>query len=446
MQSQDFSLIDKLPNAIDLEKTLLGIILIDSNYFNEVKRNISGYDFGLPQHQKLFLNMESINQKYGKFNKEMLIDYLKENLELDKVGGNEYLIKLTENIENISKATQIIDIYTRIIKEKSLLRKVQEKCVSILGKCRLHDKFTVEDLEKEIFELRNIQLKTVDNIYSKFGETCRQTILDLIQTPEIPIKTGFIKLDEVLRGLYKKQLTVLAADTSMGKSALALQIFLNASINKHTCAYLTLEMTKQEMSIRAIQILTGLPYYKIRTMDITSQDFQLLEDAIKYYETLDCLIADKNVTINEIIKTTRLLKEENKIELIVIDHLHFITSRKNHETKAIEIDTYAKELKALAKDLDISILLLSHINRSSLTQVDKRPSLKDLKDSSGISQHADNVFFIYRDGIYNKEVDPSLTEIIIDKNRNGERNKTVNLHFDGNTMSFKEIMEYHDKY
>jgi replicative DNA helicase len=375
----------------------------------------------------------------------MLLDYLKENRELDKIGGESYLIELTSDIENTTKSAQLIDVCSKIIKEKALLRKIQEKCVSILGKCRVHDKYSVEDLEKEIFELRSLSLDSSDDIYSEFGGTCRQTVLDLTQNPEIPISTGFIQLDNVLKGLYKKQLTVLAADTSMGKSVLALQVFINSSKNGHKCAYLTLEMTKQEMSIRALQLLTGIPFYKIRTMNVSSQEFQQLSDAIEYYEKLKCVIADKNVTIHEIIKTTRKLKDENKIDLIVIDHLHFITSTKRHENKAIEIDTYAKELKAMAKDLDISVLLLSHINRSSMSQVDRRPSLKDLKDSSGIAQHADNVFFIYRDGIYNKEVDPSLTEIIIDKNRNGERNKTVNLIFDGITMSFKEEFT-HDNY
>lgn len=438
MSSQDFSLIDKLPSSIELEKTILALILLDGNNFKEVKRYISGYDFAIPVHQKLFLSMDSLDQKYGKFNKEMLIDYLKENLELEKIGGEEYLIELTSDVQNISKSSQLIDVCSKIIKEKAILRKIQEKCVSILGKCKLHDKYSLEDLEKDIFELRNLPLNISDHIYTKFGETCRETLLNLTQLPEISISTGFIQLDAVLKGLYKKQLTVLAADTSMGKSSLALQIFLKAGINGHKCAYLTLEMTKQEMSIRALQILTGIPFYKIRTMDITSQEFQQLSDAIEYYEKLNCLIADKNVTIHEIIKTTRKLKDDNQIDLIVIDHLHFITSTRKHENKAIEIDTYAKELKAMAKDLDVSVLLLSHINRSSMSQLDKRPSLKDLKDSSGISQHADNVFFIYRDGIYNKEVDPAITEIIIDKNRNGERNKTINLMFDGTTMSFKE--------
>jgi replicative DNA helicase len=346
--------------------------------------------------------MDLLHQKYGKFNKEMLLDYLKENRELDKVGGSGYIIELTQDVENVSKSAQLIDVCSKIIKEKAILRKIQEKCVSILGKCSIHDKYSVEDLEKEIFELRSLPLNISENIYSKFGETCRQTLLDLTQKPEIPISTGFIQLDNVLKGLYKKQLTVLAADTSMGKSVLALQVFINASKNKHKCAYLTLEMTKQEMTIRALQLLTGIPFYKIRSMNVTSQEFQQLSDATEYYEKLECEIADKNVTIHEIIKTTRRLKEENNIDLIVIDHLHFITSTRKNENKAIEIDTYAKELKAMAKDLDISVLLLSHINRSSMSQVDRRPGLKDLKDSSGIAQHADNVFFIYRDGIYNK--------------------------------------------
>ena len=436
---KDFALIDKLPHSIEAEKQLLGYLISDGKAFKSIRDALSPYDFALPQHQKLFSAMGDAYKKYQHFDKTILLDYLRENRDLEKIGGEAYIVQLLEPEIPIFKEN--VDTYVRVIKEKSMLRKVHEKCVSIIGKCREHNSYSLEEMEKEIFELRTISQSNTENIYKSFASVCRDTIVKLSETPDMPMTTGFSSLDTILGGLYKNQVTVLAADTSMGKSALAQNIYLNLSKQGHKVAYLTLEMTNEEMAIRGLQMLTGFPFSKIREMRVSSEEYEEITKAVDFYDTLSGLISDKNVTIHDIKRTTRKLKEESKIDLIVIDHLHFITSHSRHETRAMEVDLYTKEFKALAKELDISILLLAQLNRSSASQVDKRPMLKDLKDSSGIAQNADNVVFIYRDWIYNKEADPTAVELIIDKNRNGERNVTVFLKFDGSCMTFSDRIE-----
>lgn len=438
MSTQQFSLIDKLPQSIEIEKLVLGYLIQNGKDFKIVRETINGHDFALPAHKTLFIAMEELYKKYRAYDYSILLDSLRENRSIDAIGGEMYIVELLEP-SFTQKFEESLETYVRIIKEKAMLRKIQEKCVVILDKCRQHNLHSLTEMEKEIFDLRDIANSNTQDVYKPFGTVCRDTLLGLVEKPTKPISTGFIELDKILGGFYKKQLTIISAETSMGKSALAQNMFLHGNSKGYKIAYLTLEMTNDEMAIRAMQVLTGFPFNKIREMNISSEEFIELTHAIEYYEKFSGFISDKNLNINDIKKTTRKLKDDYNIDVLFVDHLHFITGTGRHENRAIEIGEYCRELKFLAKELDVSIVLLAQINRSSSKQMDRRPDLSDLKDSSSIEQHADNVLFIYREWIHNKESDPNLAEIIIAKNRNGERNRTVNLHFQGSSMTFSTL-------
>lgn len=431
MSSQDFSLVDKIPNSIDLEKELLGTLLLNGKNFLEVSNVLTSQDFALPNHKRLFYFMEQVFLKYKTVSDSLLLDYLKSNNEIDAIGGEIYFVELTEMFAPCNP----VEVTAKIIKNKSRRRKLMEKGVILLGKCKEDTSDTDEELDKLLFEMNKINSIT-DDVYKKFGPVCRQTISDLINKPQLGINTGYFELDAVLGGFYKKQLTVLSAETSMGKTALALNFYCSFSKQGYKVAYLTLEMTEEEISIRALQILTHFSFNKIRSMSMTSDEFKELSNAVDYYDSISSVISDKNLQIFDIKKTTRKLKQDLNIDILIVDHLHFIKNNKISENRALEVSFYTSELKMLAKELDISIILLSQINRSSAKQLDRRPELSDLKDSSSIEQDADNVIFIYREWIHNKDSDPNLTEIIVAKNRNGERNKTVHLFFEGKSMEF----------
>ena len=444
-EKQPFSLIDKLPHSIELEKKLLGELLGSGEKFILVSESLTSHDFCLANHQRLYYFLQQIHLKYRTLSESIVLDYLTSNNELENIGGPSYFVELTEQI----LVSEPIEVCAKIIKAKARRRKLIEKSVELIGKCKEDTPSTDEDVDKILFDVQRINSVIGDEVYKPFGVTCRQTIVDLMEKPQHGIKTGYTELDATLGGLYKKQLSVLAAETSMGKTALALNMFCNISQAGHKCAYLTLEMTEAEIAIRAIQIITKFSFNKIREMNMGTDDFITLSNAIDHYDKMTSLISDKNMQISDIKKTTRKLKQEHGVEVLFIDHLHFIKNNRISENRALEISHYTSELKVLAKELDISIVLLSQINRSSAKQMDRRPELTDLKDSGSIEQDADNVMFIYREWIHNKEANPNVAEIIVNKNRNGERNKTINLHFDGGSMSFTDFApsnNYKDSY
>jgi len=268
------------------------------------------------------------------------------------------------------------------------------------------------------------------------GDAFKRVMSDLASAPELRLRTGFIALDDILGGFCKKNLILLAARPSMGKTMLALNIAMNMARNNHPVAFISLEMSEKELVLRGVTSLTHIPYKRIFECNLSSEEFQSVAGYCNVFTQMPLHITEQTLNLAEIKRTLVKAKRDHKIEVAFIDYLQLVSGVKYTDNRNLEIGGITRDLKMLSKELDISIVLLSQLNRSLESRPDKRPIASDLRDSGSIEQDADIVLFIYRDAVYNPEADQSAVEILINKNRNGESHKTVNLKFDGKSMNF----------
>ena len=235
------------------------------------------------------------------------------------------------------------------------------------------------------------------------------------------IPTGFSHFDTMTSGMQRGDLLILAARPSMGKTALALNIALNACRNNYSIGLFSLEMSAEQLVLRMLSSESRIPHQRIRNAMISSDEWmELTNTAAKLAEAK--MFIDDTATLNilELKAKARKLKAAEDIKFLIIDYLQLLSSHKRHENRTQEISAISRALKALAKELNIPILALSQLSRSLESRMDKRPLLSDLRESGAIEQDGDVIFFIYRDAVYNPDTEqPDLTEIIIGKQRNG---------------------------
>ncbi|GFQ88494.1 replicative DNA helicase [Trichonephila clavata] len=362
-------------------------------------------------------------------------------------GGVEYLAKLA------AKASIALDIYslTRIIRDTYLRR-----CLIKLGQEIVGDSYN--------YDIENPAQAQIEQAMTKLFN------LAVKKQEALGITTGLQDLNQLLGGLQKSDLLILAARPSMGKTALALNIALNAckmlqkrADKQHYVAFFSLEMSAEQLTARLITIDSGISYYKALTGRIS--DFELHEfiNTSTELSELPFIIDDTPaLSISALRTRIRLLYQLYNVEVVFIDYLQLIrgTTKRSNENRVQEISEVTQGLKAIAKELNIPIVALSQLSRSVEQRDDKKPQLSDLRDSGSIEQDADIVMFLYREEYYELRKQPNegnnkhrewqekmekirnIAELIIAKQRNGPIG-SVKLYFDSNRGAFKDYTERH---
>lgn len=440
-QKTEFSLIDRLPASIELEKGVLGSVMLDGKSYKRVQEVLNEQDFVLPQHKTLFRIFGEVVNKHSILDIQFLMDHLRSNVLMEGVGGEIYLMDLIDK-----KFLPIpLEEAVKTIKLKSVRRKQYEFAIELLGKLKEDQHNTSNEIDQILNKLANTNKFTLDNPYVSVCNASQKFLLELVEKQITCISTGFSSIDAYIGGLFKGQLVTIAAETSMGKTTFAWQIALNLALKKIPVAYTSLEMSEREMIGKAFSVFTGVPYLKMRSLDIDSPEMGQMKNINREaFSTMPLYISEKTLNIYDIKRAARKLKVESDIQLLLIDHLHFIQNKKENETRNQEISFLTSEIKALAKELDIPIIILSQLNRSGATRLNRSPVLTDLRDSGSIEQDSDVVMFLYRPGVHTineepgNQIDLKYTEIIIPKNRNGERNVKVELVFNPEFSQFNE--------
>ena len=244
------------------------------------------------------------------------------------------------------------------------------------------------------------------------------------------ISVGFKDLDIMTSGLQSSDLIVLAARPSMGKTALALNMALNAAGSKVSVGFFSLEMSAEQLTLRLLSSESNIPHHAIRNATISNQEWvSVTNTAAKLAEYKFFIDDTAGIDILELRARARKLKQEHDIKILIIDYLQLLTSPRKHENRHQEVSDISRSLKALAKELAIPIVALSQLSRAVDGRIDKRPMLSDLRESGAIEQDADIIMFLYRDVMYNSETEePGVAELIIGKQRNGPTG-TVKLNF-----------------
>ncbi|MGO9435460.1 MAG: replicative DNA helicase [Terracidiphilus sp.] len=448
-----------LPANIDAEKTILGAILLDNAAHSEAAEKLEASDFSLDSHQRIFLRMSDLMNAQRAVDIVTLANELARYKEIETVGGVAYLASLTEGLP----LRPVIEDYIRIVKDKSLLRKLMAICSAAIARAADQSETALEVLDMAENQLLEVSEKGITQglqpldqiVQSSFG-----SIDNLYkQSREVTgLATHYKVLDQMTSGLQKGELIIIAARPSMGKTALAINMAQNAAIvSKATVAVFSLEMSKESLLRRMLSSQARVDQRKLQTGFLGREDHGKLQHALEQLVEAHLFIDDTaGISLAEMrAKARRLKQNAGGLDLIVVDYLQLMSATlpsmggKRYENRTQEVSAISRGLKALAKELNVPVIALSQLSRASERRGDdKRPMLSDLRESGSIEQDADVVAFIHRESYYNRdeemtEADKAQSEIILAKQRNGPTG-TVHLNFISRFTSFSDPDTTHE--
>ena len=418
------------PNALELESKILGSVLIDNQVMNDVLNLLEPKHFYRPVHGDLFQAMINLDSKKEPIDPNTLKEELKRMGKLEETGGIEYIIELTSSVSTSANT----EYYTRIVFEKYILRNLIHISSGIVDKCfdPTSNTFnTLDEAEQSILDVSEslskkkvISVKDeIDMLVSRIGDQ-RNNKGAIIGVP-----TGFTELDDLTAGFQKSEFIVIAGRPSHGKTAFAMNIARNASVDhQKTIAIFSLEMSFRELMLRLLAGEARVNGKKLKTGRSSSDEWKRVLHTYHKLKTNMFIDDTSELTILEIRAKARRLHKDHGIDMVIVDYLQLIRGLEDFERRDLEVAYVSRGLKALAKELDIPVVACAQLNRSSEQRgKEKRPQLVDLRESGAIEQDADVVIFVHRPvmGMKHNPDDPDFeelkrkAEIIIGKQRNG---------------------------
>lgn len=415
------------PHHLEAEKWVLSTALID----NEVMYifewfALKGADFYQKEHQFIFDAILKLRASRKTIDVVTLSDELSKADHLEVVWSADYLYELAWFAITASIASE----YGKIVKEKAILRNILATCQKISGDCYAQDPVDelLERIEKRVFDLTQINLSDSLMHIKDVLNMRVEEYMELVDNPEkldlIKVNSAFKDLDDILWWFQPWQLIILAARPAMWKTAFALNIMINASIQyKKTVAIFSLEMGNDQLVDRVLCTVSGTPMHKISKWLLDEQDFSNLWEAMEKLSSANMYMDDKwAVTLNELRSKLRRLKIEKWwLDLVIIDYLQLMSAWGSRfaGNRVQEISEISRWLKELARELKCPIMALSQLSRQVENRPDKRPMLSDLRESWAIEQDADSVLMLYREEYYDPYTDKKwLANVFVRKNRN----------------------------
>ena len=424
-----------LPTNVDAEKFVLGSILLDDTFYIQAAGTLEAADFSLEKHRRIFQRMGELQDRGEKIDRITLANELMKFNELEACDGLGYLVSLDDGLPQIPN----LDAYIRIVKDKSVLRRIIFASQNMMNRCLMGEEHPDEILagaEETLLKLGESRVKAglldAHQILESY-EGGINAFLDPSKRLK-GVSTGFAKLDEMTGGMHGGDLFILAARPSMGKTALALNIAQHVSLRlKQTVAIFSLEMSKESLLTRMLCAAARVDSQRFRAGYLTQDERRKLNGAL--HELVESpLYIDDTAGIHLMdmhAKLRRLQAERGNIGLVIVDYLQLMTGRGRFENRNQEVSALSRGMKLLAKELNVPMLVLSQLSRAVETrQGDHRPQLSDLRESGSIEQDADLVGFIFREEVYQRDREDlrGLAELIVAKQRNGPVG-TVNLVF-----------------
>ncbi|MDO5688786.1 MAG: replicative DNA helicase [Tissierellia bacterium] len=432
-----------LPHDENAERSVLGSMLLDVSAIGVAEEMLIRQDFYNPRNAEIFKAILTLSGNRTPVEILFLSNELKKQGQLENVGGIEYLLSLSENVG----LTSNIRNYCKIVAEKSTLRDLIKASDEIMAKAyedRTDGSDVVELAEKSIFDITQ---KSHSDGLTKLEESLLDT-LDLMEQMYdkkgglTGVTTGLVDLDRALSGLQKSDLVLLAARPSMGKTALGVNIAVNAALKDHVVAIFSLEMSKTQLVQRILASMSLVSLTKVISGDI--DDWETIGSAVSVMEGMDLYIDDTaGISLTELRAKSRRLKAEKGLDLIVIDYLQLMTVAGHVESRQLEVSAISRGLKALAKELKCPVLALSQLSRAVEKRTPPKPVLSDLRESGSIEQDADVVMMLYREDYYDEESErPNTADVIIAKHRNGATG-TVGLFYNKEITKFGNLEQHH---
>jgi replicative DNA helicase len=430
------------PQDMAAEQSVLGSMLISKDAIADVTETIRGVDFYRPSHETIY---DAIIDLYGRGEPVDMVTVaaeLQRRGELQRIGGAPYLHTLSANVPIAANA----GYYAEIVREKAILRRLVGAGTRIVqigyaGEGQVDD--IVDEAQAEVYKITD---KRSSEDYAPLSDIM-DGVLDEIEAISnreaglYGVPTGFADLDDLTNGLHAGQMIIVAARPAMGKSTVALDFCRAASIhNNLTSVFFSLEMTRSEITMRLLSAEAKVPLNHIRNGNMNDDDWAKLARKMGEVSSAPMFIDDSpNMTMMEIRAKARRLKQKHDLKLMVIDYLQLMTSGKKVESRQLEVSEFSRQIKLLAKELEIPIIALSQLNRGPEQRGDKRPMMADLRESGSIEQDADMVILLHRDDVYEKEsTRPGEADLIVAKHRNGPT-RDITVAFQGHYSRFVDM-------
>jgi len=432
------------PQDTETERALLGALMLNQNAMYEVADVVAVDSFYTGRHRTIYDAMLSLHSKGEPIDVVTVSGKLKQRKLLAEVGGAAYLSELVSAAASPGSARH----YAEIVQTKFVLRSLIDAAAKIHELGFEEDKdiaITLDQAQSAVFSVSQTpMLRSFRTIKDELTEAWER--LEHLQKHETTLRgisTGFTQLDNLLAGLQKSDLILLAARPSMGKTALALDI-ARKTATKHgtSVGIFSLEMSSQQLVDRMLAAQAGVDSWKLRTGRIrTDEEFERLQTGLGVLSEAPIYIDDKpSSTVLQMRSVARRLKVERDLGLVIIDYLQLITPSYARATDSMvqQVTEISRSLKAMARELDVPVLALSQLSRA-VEQRRGRPRLSDLRDSGSLEQDSDVVMFIHREDKMNDNSDrPGIAEILIEKHRNGPTGK-IELRFDEQRTTFLSI-------
>ncbi len=431
------------PHNDEAERSLLGAIFLENRVFDEVLAIVQPEDLYRESHRHIFRAMAALHARGDAIDVITVADYLAAEKLLEPVGGPNFLARLSSEIPSAAN----VSYYATIISRKASLRNFITTAHALIDEC--YNDVTdfeafMDNAESKLFAITQSGAKKG---YVSMREVIKEAFAQieaLYQKAEqvTGVPSGFIDLDDITAGWQPSDLVIVAARPAMGKTAMTLNMAAHAAIERKVpVAYFSLEMANVQLAIRMLCSEARIDQSKLRTGRMTEQEWaRLIKAAGTLSESPIFLDDTPALPIMEFRSKARLLKAEHDIGIIFIDYLQLMKATgKSIGSREQEISEISRNLKGIAKELQVPVIALAQLNRGVESRADKRPMNSDLRESGAIEQDADIISFIYRDEVYNPESEyKGLAEFILGKHRNGGLG-TVMLRFFGQYTRFENL-------
>jgi len=430
------------PQNIEAEQSVLGSMIIERDAIFSTTEILRDDDFYRSSHQKIFSAMISLVERNEPVDLVTLSEELGNRGVLEETGGNAYLTSLANAVPTAAN----VKYYAQIVWEKALLRRLIRISTEIVTRSYEPPEDVVEFLdeaEQMIFQvarelsgkgfvpLKDVLMETFERIEQLYEEKKGVTGLS----------TGFLDLDQILSGLQRSDLVIVAARPAMGKTTLALNMAQHIAVSeKNPVAFYSMEMSQDQLAQRLLCAQANLDSQRMRRGFLTQEEWPRLTRAVGPLSEAPLYIDDTaGLSVMEMRAKARRLKAEKSLSAIFVDYLQLMRSHGNQENRQQELSDISRSLKALAKELDVPVVALSQLSRAVEKRNDRRPILSDLMESGGIEANADVVMFIYREDYYFSESEKkNIAEVIVAKQRNGPTGQ-IDLLFMDNYNKFQNL-------
>ena len=433
------------PNNADAERSVLGCMMQDREALSMAFELLTADDFYQPANREIFDAMLQLNTQGMPIDLVTVDDELTRRGTLEGVGGTNYLVELSQSTPSTVNARA----YVQIVDEKATLRRMIKATGEIASAC-YEQANPVSDIlgvaEKSIFDI--VMRRHEGTTLKHISDVLPDTYLKIERLSELKgsidgVPTGFVDLDNLLTGLHGGELVIVGARPSMGKSAFGLNLTGYAGLHAgRSVAYFSLEMPNDQLTMRLLCSDARVDMQSVRHGSLRDEDWVQLASTLGPLASANIYMDDTSgITPSQLRSRCRRLKMQRGLDMVVVDYLQLMSADGKVENRQNEVSEISRNLKSIAKELNVPIVALAQLSRAGAQRSDKRPILSDLRDSGAIEQDADVIMFLHREEYYDPNTeDKNIAEVIVAKQRNGPLG-TVKLAWLGQYTRFASLQQ-----